>query len=140
MPPKKPAPKQAPKNAPQNYHCFVCGTEHNKDKEGAKPVSWNKAAGLHGTYYVGRGAILNPKLPPGFRPSQASVTDDGLGSKTARASGLPYVGWCCLGKFQSNDASRYHQHGRNESAPSSESEAMCTRKTLADLRSNLEVR
>ena len=83
MPPKKPAPKQAPKNAPQNYHCFVCGTEHNKDEEGAKPVSWNKAAGLHGTYYVGRGAIVNPKLPPGFRPSQASVTD-GLGSKTAQ--------------------------------------------------------
>ena len=139
MPPKKPAPKKAPKTAPQNYHCIVCGTEHDKDAEGAKPVSWDKGAGLHGTYYVGRGALRNPKLPPGFRPSLASVTD-GLGSKTAKTSGHPYVGWCCLGKFQSNDASSYRQNGRNESAPSSESEAMCTRKTLADLRSNLEVR
>ena len=45
MPPKKPAPKKAPKTAPQNYHCFVCGMEHSKDEEGAKPVSWDKGAG-----------------------------------------------------------------------------------------------
>ena len=129
MPPKKPAPKKAPKTAPQNYHCIVCGTEHDKDAEGAKPVSWDKGAGLHGTYYVGRGALRNPKLPPGFRPSLASVTD-GLGSKTAKTSGLPYVGWCCLGKFQATAASSYYQEGRNEYAPTSVWESACQRSEI----------
>ena len=57
-------------------------------------VGTRERAGLHGTYYVGRGALRSPLLPPAFRPSQAASVRGCLieGGKSLFLGELPLRG------------------------------------------------